>query len=154
MSEDRFVRDYQQDQYNQAVQEIRNRPIGGYDGRGSGGVGGGAGNAASWALLLAMLGAIVGAVTGGIGGALLLATIGGAAGWGLRTILLRPSAAGAPSRLGILLFGVIGACAGAGVGMLIGAGDATRSANAMLNWAIFGFVGAVGYKLIRRRGRG
>jgi hypothetical protein len=31
---DLFVSDYQQDQYNQVVREMRNRPIGGADGRG------------------------------------------------------------------------------------------------------------------------
>jgi hypothetical protein len=81
MSE-QFVRDYQQDQYNQIIQEIRNRPIGGADGRGRGGVGGGAGNAASWAVLLAMLGAVVGAILVGTGGAVALALVGAGLGWG------------------------------------------------------------------------
>jgi len=74
---------------------------------------------------------------------MLAAVVGAAVGWGLRTFL-GPSTAGRSSRSGILLAGIVGSRAGAAIGALVGAGDATRSANGALNWAIPG---------IRRDGR-
>lgn len=144
---DRFVRDYQQDQYNQAVREIANRPIGG-GGLSSGG-GGGIGNAAGWAVFFGMLGALVGAILSGVAGAVVCALLAAGTVW-LLSALRGAAGSKAEGRRGFIRPVLTGAAAGAAIGAVIGLGNPANMTNAITNWVFFGVVAGAGYALLKR----
>jgi len=148
-SSERVARDYQQEQYDRLVQEMR---PGTMPTRGGGGpVGGGIGNLAGWVVFAAMVGAVVGGILGGLPGVLVGVVVFALPLWMLGALARRGS--GAVSRWSVILWAVAGALAGAVVGALIAGGDPVRAGNAMTNWSIFGALLLGGYRLWRR-GRG